>query len=140
MLRGLAAAAALALPAGCASLGLPLGADEPALDPVVTGSITPAAAPAPAADAVDPSDWEAVRIALLADAAGPLAWSNPDTGTTGTLSAQLPAADADGRLCRDFSTTLNDYRGVRRYHGEACRFGEADWRLLRVVPEDATLS
>lgn len=138
--RRLAAVSLVALATGgCTSLGLPLGASKE-----FTGS-TNAAAPARVASAVDPSDWETVRQALTGMAgstggATDVDWRNPVTGSAGTLTAYAPEERSRG-LCRDFATTVNDTRGIRRYHGEACSdagYG-GQWQLTGVAPEDGTL-
>ncbi len=92
------------------------------------------------ADHVDPSDWEAVRQALasLAEEARDLAWQNPRTGSSGTLTV-TGTETRDGDVCRDFATTLNDVRGVRRYRGEACRGDGGGWRLSGIIPDDSVL-
>ena len=122
ILGGLALAAA-----GCSST---------AIDPTQTGSVVRASV----TDGVDPSDWETVRrtIAEIGEDAFDLAWKNPKTGSSGTVTAMAPESRADG-VCRAFATTVNDLRGIRRYRGEACRSGNAGWRLSDVVPEDSVL-
>jgi len=112
------------------------GCSATAIDPTQTGSVIQASV----TDSVDPSDWEAVRrtIADIGEDAFDRAWKNPRTGSSGTVTAQAPEPRADG-VCRDFTTTVNDLRGVRRYRGEACRNGNADWRLSTIVPEDSLL-
>jgi len=109
------------------------GCSATALDPLHTGSVVRASV----ADAVDPSDWEAVRrtIADIGSDAFDQAWKNPKTGSSGTVTAEA----GDGGPCRAFATTVNDLRGIRRYRGEACRDGSAGWRLTGVVPEDGVL-
>ncbi len=67
-------------------------------------------------------------------------WSNPDTGSTGTIADLRPAADRGGRLCRAFSTTVNDDRGIRRYRGDACQRTDGRWQLYGMVADDVTLS
>ncbi|HET7715141.1 MAG TPA: RT0821/Lpp0805 family surface protein [Bauldia sp.] len=123
-----AALGALALTlAGCSTTGV---------DNTYTGSIVPAAA----TGGVDPSDWETVRRTLAEMGAEvlDLAWRNPRTGSSGTVTAFSAQPRADG-TCRAFVTTVNDYRGIRRYRGEACRAGNADWRLTGIVAEDSLL-
>lgn len=112
------------------------GCSATALDPLHTGSVVRAGV----TDAVDPSDWEAVRrtIADLGAHAFDRAWKNPKTGSSGTVTA-MAAEPRAGVQCRAFATTVNDLRGIRRYRGEACRDGGAGWRLTGVVPEDSLL-
>jgi hypothetical protein len=91
-------------------------------------------------DAVDPSDWEAVRrtLAKIGTDALDLAWQNPKTGSSGTVTA-MAAEPRSGGVCRVFATTVNDLRGIRRYRGEACQPQGENWRLTGIIPEDSTL-
>jgi surface antigen len=106
-----------------------------------TGSITVEAA---AVDQVDPSDWEAVRRALAGvsqDAeVSRIEWSNPDTGSTGTIATLDLPVERSGTLCRPFATTVSDVRGVSRYRGEACRRADGRWQLFGVIADDAQFS
>jgi surface antigen len=112
------------------------GCSATAIDPTYTGSVVRATV----TDSVDPSDWEAVRrtIAEIGEDALDLAWKNPKTGSSGTVTAMAPEPRAEG-VCRAFATTVNDLRGVRRYRGEACQTGDAAWRLTGIIPEDSLL-
>lgn len=145
--------AGLVLLAGLTGCGLtPFGNDG--IDSTTTGSITPAATPAPAApvkplptvvDSVDPSDWEAIRdlAARRLDGAPngvALDWSNPDTGNSGTIAALAGAKSRDsGLACRPIALTVSDVRGVRRYHGNACRVTADFWQLSDMTADDKTL-
>lgn len=129
--------------AGCGQIGIPLGAPSSE----ITGSIgTPQKTDLRAATtpSVDPSDWEAVRRAVAAALAsgkdGPTDWENPDTGSSGTITSTVALADGKEDNCRLFATTLNDYRGVRRFRGQICRRTNGVWQLVSVTPDDAALS
>lgn len=133
--RAAVLAAVLLTSAGCARLGLP-GAGT--VDPVNTGAIKTAVT-----DGVAPSDWEVVRQTIAradtdVETVQVLAWENPQTGSYGTLNAKADEARADG-ICRVFSTTVNDLRGVRRYRGEACRPQGSNWKLTGIAPDDSKL-
>jgi surface antigen len=101
-------------------------------------------ASAKVADSVDPSDWEAVRraVASAPDEASEAAipWSNPHTGSDGTINASAATVGKSGALCRSLETTISDYRGVRLYRGEACRRADGRWQIVRLAAGDATLS
>ncbi len=141
---------ALVALSGCGRL-MPFGAT--ALDLTTTGSLNAAralggtvhAARAVAPqESVDPSDFEAVRLAaagvlLGADPGLALDWSNPRTGSTGTimpLAATQTRADGD---CRSFTTTLSDLRGVRRYRAEACARPGGRFEIAQVTADDGEL-
>jgi len=105
-----------------------------AIDPAYTGSVVRATV----ADSVDPSDWETVRrtLAGIGSEALDQSWKNPKTGSSGTVTATA-AEHGTGGLCRTFATTVADYRGIRRYRGEACRAGDGGWQLGGIMPEDS---
>lgn len=144
-----AAVAALALSlGGCAGLGLPFGGE------MTTASIAPTrssgglkptlvSATASITDSVDASDWETVRRTVArvsADSAvSRVEWTNPDTGSTGTIAELNVASQRGDRLCRAFSTTINDTRGIRRYRGDACQRTDGRWQLYGMAPDDAQL-
>ena len=128
---------------GCAGMGLPF-AD---IGPERTGSVRTASAggqSANAVSAVDPSDWEAVRRAVAEAIAArntdaTIEWTNPDTGSSGTISPLLATTASSSSGCRAFATTMSDARGVRHYRGDACRETDGRVRLLRVVADDPAL-
>jgi surface antigen len=126
--------------AGCSRLGMPFGGSDP--DPQPTGAIRIAAK---VTDNVDPSDWEAIRRAVAtapidgSDAQG-IDWNNPDTGSSGVITAYPAVAEKGGALCRTLATTVNDVRGVRRYRGEACQRTDGRWQLFKIAADDSKLS
>jgi surface antigen len=136
--------------AGCSLAGCSLmpGGPEADIDPMTTASIAPAKPATPTrsvVEAVAPSDWEHIRLTastfIPSSANGDIIdWTNPDTGSNGTLSPVRVARDEpDGRNCRAFSLTVSDVRGIRRYKGDACRAPDGMWQLFEVVPEDSAL-
>lgn len=140
--------------AGLAGCGLTPGGPETDIDTTTTGSIAPAATTtAPPAtppqrsvvEAVAPSDWEHIRLTASTFITGAangemIDWTNPDTGSNGTLSPVRTAhTEPDGRQCRPFALTVSDVRGIRRYKGDACRAPDGMWQLFEVVPEDSAL-
>ncbi len=140
-----AAIAALALSlGGCAGLGLPFGSEMTATTASAgNGGLRPTLVSASVTDNVDASDWETIRRTVASSdpamAASRIEWSNPDTGSTGTIADLGAATRAGDRLCRAFSTTVNDERGIRRYRGNACQRTDGRWQLTGMAPDDATL-
>jgi surface antigen len=132
----------LASLAGCSSSP---GGPERGLDPMTTASIPKPAVQKTVIDAVAPSDWERIRlVASTSMTTAPtndvLDWTNPDTGSNGTLTPVAAArADPDGKNCRAFGLTVSDVRGIRRYRGDACRAPDGMWQLSSMVPEDSAL-
>ncbi|MCX5579575.1 RT0821/Lpp0805 family surface protein [Kaistia terrae] len=133
--------------AGLTGCGLTPGGPENEIDMTTTGSIAPAAPTAKRSvvEAVAPSDWEHIRLTastfIPSSANGDIIdWTNPDTGSNGTLSPVRTAQnEPDGRNCRAFALTVSDVRGIRRYKGDACRATDGMWQLFEVVPEDSAL-
>jgi len=121
--------------AGCARVGLPSAVTQ--TDSIRTGSIKTSVT-----DGVDPSDWEVVRqtVASIDPARSTvrdLDWRNPHTGSYGTLGARA-AEKRSGGVCRAFSTTVADFRGVRHFSGEACQPAGGAWQLAGIIPDDTT--
>lgn len=125
---------------GCAGLGLPFGEVQDArISGETTGTIT-----RKVVDQVDPSDWEAVRRTVASvpvdEAMSGVEWTNPDTGSTGTIATIDSPVERKGTLCRPFATTVSDARGVRLYRGEACQRVDGRWQLHGMIADDAHLS
>jgi surface antigen len=125
--------------AGCARLGLPFNEASAGKGPVRSASLVSATV----SDRVDPTDWLTVRqtigrIPANAGAGTTLDWRNALTNSDGTVSLLTAAVAHNGTLCRGFTATINDLRGIRRYRGQACR-GSDGWQLSGVVPDDGTL-
>jgi surface antigen len=136
----LAAFALLALSiTGCARLGLPFNEAAAGNEPVRGAALVSATV----SDRVDPTDWLTVRqtlgrIPVTAGAGTTLDWRNALTDSAGTVSVLTAAVAHGGTLCRGFTATINDLRGIRRYRGQACR-GADGWQLSGVVPDDGRL-
>jgi surface antigen len=102
-------------------------ASEPAL---VTGSITENVE----TEGVHPTDAEAIKLAVTdAQEATPennlLAWSNPETGNSGTITAIDNYIGTDGQSCKKFRTTVDSFMGISLYNGETCELKKGFWVL-----------
>jgi surface antigen len=126
---------------GCSGLGMPFG--EVAMDrELTTGSLHKVSTRGQ--DKVDQSDWETVRrtiasVAAESHPAANVAWSNPDTGNTGTITIHDTITGTNDPNCRNFATTLNDPRGIRHYRGETCHMNDNRWQLFGVLADDSKL-
>jgi len=126
---------------GCSGFGLPFG--DYGLDrQLSTGSIHTVSAKG--SPRVDQSDWETVRQVIASadtkrQSTQSLDWSNPDTGTTGTITIFDTISATNDQKCRNFATTINDARGIRRYRGEACLMTNDRWQLFGVLADDSKL-
>ena len=126
--------------AGCSAIR-PLsawvsGPDTPPEGEIVTGSI-----PKPTVVQPPPeSDGEVIRrtveAAVAAPAAPQLAWSNPSSGHSGTITGLVPAKAKNGAPCRDFATTFASIEGVSMYRGRACQGYSGPWDLIDFAPAE----
>ena len=117
---------------GC-TLSSPFGGLE-SEPPIVTGSVT-----APVKEeGIDPTDAEAIKTAVASAEAAPaadgeseylLAWSNPETGHSGTIRAIEEFAGSHGQQCRKFETTVDSFMGISLYKGETCELRKGAWVL-----------
>ncbi len=130
----------------------PFGNDG--VDRVTTGSITPVATPSPVpaspamppaiVDALADSDWQVIRARAASDLAtaangAVIDWSNLDTGNSGTIAPLADPKKSGALSCRAFALTVSDVRGIRRYHGDACRSASDEWQLFNMTADDKTL-
>ncbi len=122
----LAAVCALVLPLGACSLSRTAALeDERAL---VTSSITKPVA----AEGIDSTDVEVITNAVAAADNGmepELAWSNPDTGSRGTIKAIDKFVGSHGQKCKKFQTTVDSFTGISLYNGETCEARKDSWVL-----------
>ncbi len=109
------------------------GLEEVAVDKTLHTASIPPIDPAVAAETL--SDSRTVRNAVsAADIARvdsePLAWTNADTGASGTITA-ISETRAGDAVCRRFKTSRQRFDGVALYAGEACTTGQGVWTLTR---------
>lgn len=87
-------------------------------------------------EGVDPSDAEFIKTLVVSSkfeassetkASNLLAWSNPDTGNSGTITAIDKFAGKHGQSCRKFTTTLDSFMGISLYNGETCELRKGFW-------------
>ncbi|MCE7028147.1 RT0821/Lpp0805 family surface protein [Jiella avicenniae] len=104
--------------------------DDTLLDPTITGSVK---APTKIADSGDDSDLRIVRNAVSAadidKGKGRFSWSNPETGSSGVITALNQQRDGDS-ICRSFETSRQRFDGIALYQGRACTIGAGEWALI----------
>ncbi|MBO0902631.1 RT0821/Lpp0805 family surface protein [Jiella sonneratiae] len=104
--------------------------EDTLLDPTITGSVKPVETPA---DADVDSDRRIVRNAVssadLDKGAGRYAWSNPETGSSGVITALDQQRDGES-ICRSFETSRQRFDGIALYQGRACSAGAGEWALV----------
>ncbi|MEL6734576.1 MAG: RT0821/Lpp0805 family surface protein [Pseudomonadota bacterium] len=113
---------------GCAINGntLPQIADDKS---IVTESVTKGATPAGIAKGDAEVIKSAVAEAPIEERIKPLAWSNPQTGSTGTIVAIDKFMGKHGQQCRGFKTSVDTFMGIAFYNGEACQISPGEWVL-----------
>ncbi len=100
----------------------------------ITGSV----APAQQVDTKSSSDQTTIRNIVSALnftqwGSKPLPWSNPETGSQGTITAIAEKKDETG-LCREFQTSRESFDGVMLYKGETCMQNGGQWALKSFAP------
>jgi surface antigen len=58
-----------------------------------------------------------------------VAWQNPDSGHSGTVTPTRTFQTADGTYCRDYHTTVVIDGKQERATGTACRQPDGSWRI-----------
>ena len=95
---------------------------------LVTGSVAKPSKP----EGVEGNDAEVIKT-VVADAISPktseLAWSNPDTGNSGTILAIDKFVGSSGQKCKKFQTTVDSFMGISLYDGETCEVKRGSWVL-----------
>lgn len=56
-------------------------------------------------------------------------WVNPDSGNTGTITPTRSFNDYSGRVCREYTQTVNIGGKVERVFGRACRLSDGSWQI-----------
>lgn len=59
-----------------------------------------------------------------------VAWSNPDSGKSGTVTPVSETRDAQGRLCRDFKSTITVDGKEEVVQGTACKQPDGSWSAV----------
>lgn len=97
---------------------------------IVTGSVSKPAKIA----GIESTDTEVIKSAvaraeLVSSDTIALAWVNPDTGSSGTITTINKFLGSYGQKCRGFKTTVSTFMGVAFYNGEACQVSPSEWVL-----------
>ena len=60
-----------------------------------------------------------------------LPWTNPQTGNSGSFSANAPYQNQGGQYCREFTQTINVGGQSQKAYGTACREQDGTWRVVQ---------
>ena len=123
------------LVAGCAVNGNTLP-QLTASEELVTNSVVEKAKP----EGVDNTDAEVIKTVVASASADegvkPLAWQNPETGSSGTIVAIDKFMGKHGQHCRGFKTSVDTFMGIAFYDGEACQISPGEWVLSWFKPSE----
>jgi len=74
---------------------------------------------------------EAAHRAMESTPTGkPVAWKNPDSGHSGTVTPTKTYQTAEGTYCREYQTTVLIEGKQERATGTACRQPDGSWRVV----------
>lgn len=105
---------------------------------IITGSVTKPVE----VEGIDPTDAEKIKLAVV-EAEKPaadshlLAWNNPQTGNSGTITAIDQYIGNSGQSCRKFRTTVDSFMGIALYNGETCELKKGFWVLSWFIRDEA---
>ncbi len=98
-------------------------------DKLVTGSVAAQSKP----EGVAETDAEIIKAMVAeADKAShmqPLAWANPQTGSSGAIVAIDTFMGKHGQNCKGFKTSVSSFMGISFYNGETCQISAEEWVL-----------
>lgn len=57
-------------------------------------------------------------------------WSNPDTGSSGSVSPVRTYQNAEGQYCREFQQEVTVGGQAEQLFGTACREADGSWRIV----------
>jgi surface antigen len=60
----------------------------------------------------------------------PVAWQNPDTGHSGTVTVTKTYQASSGSYCRQYETAVNIGGKLENAHGTACLQPDGTWKLV----------
>jgi surface antigen len=61
----------------------------------------------------------------------PVAWRNPDSGNSGTITPRPAYQTAAGQYCREFSQTITVGGRTEEGYGTACRQPDGSWKIVQ---------
>jgi surface antigen len=98
-------------------------------DQLVTRSVVQKTKP----EGIEETDAELIKSTVVAaavhDGSTPLAWKNPDTGSSGAIVAIDTFMGKHGQKCRGFKTSVANFMGIAFYNGETCQISGEKWVL-----------
>lgn len=82
-------------------------------------------------DAADRAQIDrAERQATTAPIGQTIAWNNPQSGNSGTITPVRDGNHTDGRYCREFQQTIEIGGKLEKGYGTACRQADGSWQIM----------
>lgn len=83
-------------------------------------------------DKVDQAAMQrAERHAETAPMGQSIAWSNPDSGHSGTVTPTRDGTDQSGNYCREYQSTVTVDSRDEKAFGTACRQPDGTWKVVK---------
>jgi len=60
-----------------------------------------------------------------------IAWNNPDSGNSGTVTPTRDGYADNGNYCREFQQTITVSGETQQAYGTACRQPDGSWRIVK---------
>ena len=60
-----------------------------------------------------------------------VAWTNPDSGHSGTYTPERTYQTAEGQYCREFQQTVTVGGKTESAYGTACRQPDGSWKIVQ---------
>jgi surface antigen len=73
---------------------------------------------------------EAEQKAHTAPVGQQIAWSNPNSGNSGTVTPKREGQDAAGNPCREYETSITVDGKTERAIGTACKQPDGTWKIV----------
>ncbi len=73
---------------------------------------------------------QATQSAYNAPVGQTIRWNNPDSGNYGTITPTRSGTDNNGRVCREYSQTINVGGKSQSGYGTACQQSDGSWKVV----------
>lgn len=120
--------------AGGGLLGSQFGHGSGRLAATAAGTLIGALAGRELGKSLDKADQAAAQKATDRAHTAPIgqqiAWSNPESGHSGTITPRREGTDSTGNYCREYQTTVTVGGKTEQAYGTACRQPDGSWKVV----------
>jgi len=120
--------------AGGALLGSQVGGGSGKIIAAVAGGLAGAFLGNQIGSSLDKADQayaeQASQQATNAPVGQTIAWNNPDSGNSGTITPTRDGNDGAGNYCREYQTTVTVGGEVQKAFGTACQQPDGSWKVV----------